>query len=108
MILAGREEERDRALRSVRFGHGSVIVGEAGAGKSALAGVVADVVAADGHRVVRLLATAASRSIPYAALAPLVPLDSTNLHPALVPGLVQRQLVELSGPHRPVLLVDDA
>jgi hypothetical protein len=108
MILVGREQERDGALRSVRFGHGSVIVGEAGAGKSALARAVADAVAAGGLLVVRLLATAAGRSIPYAALAPLVPLDSTNLHPALVPGLVQRRLGELATRGRPVLLVDDA
>ncbi|HEY5878310.1 MAG TPA: LuxR C-terminal-related transcriptional regulator [Nakamurella sp.] len=108
MELVGREKERDAAVRSVRFGNGAVIVGDAGVGKSALAGAVADVIGVQEVPVVKLLATAASRTIPYAALAPLVPSDSTDLHPALVPGLVLRRLVELGGKSRPLLVVDDA
>ena len=108
MELAGRATERRMAIRSTRFGNGSVIAGDPGVGKSALAEVVGDTMAAHGVPVVRLLATAAGRAIPYAALAPLIPADSTELHPALVPGLVLRRLVELGGQNRPLLLVDDA
>ena len=108
MELVGREKERDAALRSVRFGNGAVIAGDAGVGKSALAGAVADVIGVQEAPVVKLLATAAGRTIPYAALAPLVPSDSTDLHPALVPGLVLRRLFELGGKSRPLLVVDDA
>jgi DNA-binding CsgD family transcriptional regulator len=108
MELAGREKERTAAIRSVRFGDGAVVAGDAGVGKTALAGSVADTMGALGVPAVKLLATAASRTIPYAALAPLVPLDSTDMHPALVPGLVRRRLLEVGGRTRPLLLVDDA
>lgn len=108
MELVGRENERNSATRSIRFGNGVVIVGDGGVGKSALAAAVAGSAGEPGSAPVKLLATAAGRRIPYAALAPLVPLDATNLHPALVPGLMLRRLAELGGNDRPVLVVDDA
>jgi len=106
--LIARDAERAAATRSVRFGAGAVIVGEAGVGKTALAAAVADTAAAQGVPVLRVLATAASRAIPFAALGPLLPIDSGEFHPAIVPGLVLRTLSELGGRQRPLLLVDDA
>jgi len=106
--LIARDAERAAATRSVRFGAGAVIAGEAGVGKTALAAAVADTAAAQGVPVLRVLATAASRAIPFAALGPLLPTDSGEFHPAIVPGLVLRTLSELGGRQRPLLLVDDA
>ena len=108
MDLVARDAERAAATRSVRFGAGAVIAGEAGVGKTALAAAVADTAAAQGVPVLRVLATAASRAIPFAALGPLLPIDSGEFHPAIVPGLVLRALAELGGKQRPLLLVDDA
>ena len=59
MRLAGREKEREAAIRCVRFGNGAVIAGEAGVGKTALAGAVAEAIRAHEVPVVTLLATAA-------------------------------------------------
>ncbi len=106
--LVARDVQRDAAIRSVRFSAGTVIAGDAGVGKTSLASSVADVLAERGVPVVRVLATAAGRSIPFAALGPLLPVDSTDFHPALVPGMVLRRLGELSPRAKPLLLVDDA
>ena len=106
--LAGRDVERDVALRSARFTAGIVIAGEAGVGKTALAAAVAEQLADQGVPVVRILATAASRSIPYAALSPLLPVHTSEFHPALVPGMIKHALGDLTGPHRTLLFVDDA
>jgi hypothetical protein len=94
--LVARDIERDAAIRSVRFATGTVIAGEAGVGKTSLAGSVADVLAERGVPVVRVLATAAGRSIPFAALGPLLPADLRDFQPALVPGMVMRSLADLS------------
>ena len=110
--LVARDVERDAAIRSVRFASGTVIAGEAGVGKTSLAGSVADVLAERGVPVVRVLATAAGRSIPFAALGPLLPVDLRDFQLALVPGMIMRSLADLSArvkpSVRPLLLVDDA
>ncbi|MET0965148.1 MAG: hypothetical protein ABWZ02_02060, partial [Nakamurella sp.] len=74
--LIARDAEWAHATRSVRFGAGAVIAGEAGVGKTALAAEVADAAMAQGVPVLRVQATAASRAIPFAALGPLLPIDS--------------------------------
>ena len=114
--LVARDVERDAAIRSVRFAAGTVIAGEAGVGKTSLAGSVADTLAERGVPVVRVLATAAGRAIPFAALGPLLPVDARDFQPALVPGMVMRSLAGLATratpngkpPVKPLLLVDDA
>ncbi len=106
--LVARAVEIDAVTRAVEFGAGAVISGDAGVGKTALAGAVADGLAERGAAVVRVQATAAGRSIPFAALGPLLPADTPGFHPALMPSLVLRSLSGMPGRGRPVLLVDDA
>ncbi len=106
--LVARSAEVEAVTRAVEFGAGAVISGDAGVGKTALAGAVADGLAERGAAVVRVQATAAGRSIPFAALGPLLPADTPGFHPALMPSMVLRSLSGMSGRGRPVLLVDDA
>ena len=108
MDLIARDAELATAIRSVRFGSGTVITGEAGVGKTTLAVAVAESAALNAVPVIRVLATAAGRSIPYAALSPLLPTGSGNFHPALVPGLILTSLTALPGSQLPIVLVDDA
>lgn len=108
MDLIAREAELATAVRSIRFGSGTVITGEAGVGKTTLAVAVTESAALAAVPVIRVLATAAGRSIPYAALSPLLPTESGNFHPALVPGLILNSLTALPGSQLPIVLVDDA
>lgn len=107
--LVAREDEVDRALHSLRFSGGVLIVGEAGVGKTLLAASVAEQLPAP--PVAWLVATAASRSIPLGALTRLLPPDLATIHPALVAQHVSHRLRELSRDQRsttaPVLVVDD-
>lgn len=108
MDLIACEAELATAIRSIRFGSGTVITGEAGVGKTTLAVAVTESAALAAVPVIRVLATAAGRSIPYAALSPLLPTESGNFHPALVPGLILNSLTALPGSQLPIVLVDDA
>ena len=107
--LVARERELAEVLTAATDGHGAVLSGPAGVGKTALAAVVAERVEASGDRVERIVATEASRSISFGALAPLLPDDVSPLHPALVaaaPSTAAR--TSSAGPGRPLLVVDDA
>jgi DNA-binding CsgD family transcriptional regulator len=77
-------------------------------GKTALAAAVAEHAVAAGEHVERLVATSAARSIPFGALAPLLPDGVDALHPALVLSAIRRRLEMVTGAHAPLLIVDDA
>src|SRR5829696_7010233 len=97
--LVARERELAQLVDAVRRGAGAVVTGEAGVGKTLLANAVAAEVRGSGREaggdrrpspgtrreaVVWVLATAASRPMPFGALAVLLTDDVTSLHPALV------------------------
>ena len=73
--LVGRERELADAARrlSEHPGGGVVVVGDAGVGKTRLAGEIADAAAARGHVVRWVRATRSTTSIPLGAFAALLP-----------------------------------
>ena len=106
--LVARERELAELVTAVTDGRGAVLSGPAGVGKTALAAAVARHVEAFGDRVERLVATDASRSIWFGALAPVLPPDIIPLHPALVLAAIRRRQDELGGTAPPLFVVDDA
>jgi DNA-binding CsgD family transcriptional regulator len=110
--LVGRREELElveTVLRSGRVG-GVVIAGAAGVGKSRLAAEGAARALAGGMAVERVFATRASASIPFGAVAhllpPVVPVPAPD-RLGLVRGAVEI-LARRSGGRRTVVVVDDA
>ena len=106
--LVARERELAELVAAVTGGDGAVLSGSAGVGKTALAAAAARHVESCGGRVERLVATDASRSISFGALAPLLPDDVGVPHPALVLGAIRRRQNELGGSGPPLVVVDDA
>ena len=106
--LVARERELAELVTTVADGHGAVLSGVAGVGKTALAAEVARHVEGFGVRVERMVATDASRSISFGALAPVLPPDIIPLHPALVLAAIRRRQDELGGTAPPLFVVDDA
>ena len=106
--LVGRATEVARLIAATIDGAGAVVSGGAGVGKTVLADAVAKQVAATGSRVEWVVATEASRSIPFGALAPLLPDDINTLHPAVVLGAMIRRQRDLGGPRAGLVVVDDA
>ncbi len=106
--LVARERELAELVTAVTDGGGAVLSGSAGVGKTALAGAAARHFESGGGRVERLVATEASRSISFGALAPLLPDDVGVPHPALVLGAIRRRQNELGGSGPPLVVVDDA
>jgi len=105
--LVARERELSDLVASVTQGAGAVLLGPGGVGKTALAGAVAEQTATAGDRVERVVATEASRSIPFGALATLIPHDIDSLHPAAVLGAIGERHGE-GGARPPLIVVDDA
>lgn len=105
--LVARDDEVASATRSVLAGRGVVIVGEAGVGKTALASAVAERAVPDAPAS-WIVATAASRLIPFGALGALLPSDMATVHPALVPSLVADRLRRLTRGGSPLIAIDDA
>ncbi|MET4059027.1 DNA-binding CsgD family transcriptional regulator [Arthrobacter sp. UYP6] len=112
--LVGRQAVLDAVLVSVLRpgGHGAVLVADAGMGKSAFAGVIAETV--HGRMPVHRIHTSSALSrVPFGALAPLV----SNLEPrdtgsplAMMRALLKRLFPD-NGPGSsvaPLLIVDDA
>lgn len=71
--FVGRVDELDRLTELIAQGAPVVVVGAPGVGKSRLVAEVADRAEAAGTVVTRILASEATRAIPYGALAPLLP-----------------------------------
>jgi len=77
-----RPELVDRVVEAVRTGRGSLVVGDAGVGKTHLVNLVVAKLHREGARVVTVTATAARRAMPLGALEPLlgdVDLFSTSI-----------------------------
>jgi hypothetical protein len=108
VTLVARDLELAAAVRSLREGRGTMLVGEAGVGKTALAAAVSAELARGGQPTSWVVATEAGRREPFCALGSLLPEDVHTVHPALVPNLVLRRLQEVGGGRCPVLVVDDA
>ena len=106
--LIGRDVEVADLWAAVRDGSGALVSGEPGVGKTALAHALAHRVARSGERVEWIVATAASRPMPFGALAPLLPDDLATLHPALVLGALARHLRASGGRRPPLIVVEDA
>jgi predicted ATPase len=106
--LIARSREMKEVLGAVGAGLGIVLSGASGVGKTAFAMAVAETMQATGARVERIVATAASRSMPFGALAPLLPEQKALVDPALLAAAIRRR-AEASNGRRPALLVvDDA
>lgn len=88
---------------------GVLLVGEAGVGKTRLAGELVAVAAARGRHVIRAAATRSARPVPFGALAHVVDLPEAPQpsRPALLHG-VRRDLLEGAPAGGLVLAVDDA
>jgi ATP/maltotriose-dependent transcriptional regulator MalT len=107
--LRGRDPALQRAMHALSDGHGCVLVGEAGVGKTRLAQEILDAAHELGHPTRWVIATQAARSIAFGAVAHLLPPPGGGENGSL--GMLQRTLAALaSSEHerRLVLGVDDA
>jgi tetratricopeptide (TPR) repeat protein len=114
--LIGRDADRDRAIVAALRGDGGgiLLTGPAGLGKTRLARAIIEGVAAQGMPVARINGHVGATSVPFAALAHLLPSDVTEI--AGLQGelartvLLQRARAAISalgGDRRLVLMVDD-
>jgi predicted ATPase len=106
--LVSRETELAELVEATTYGSGAVLSGPAGVGKTALANAIAKHVSTKGGRVEWVVATDASRSIPFGALGALLPGDVDERHPALVLGAIIRRQRELDERKLGLIVVDDA
>jgi predicted ATPase len=108
--LAGRAEEL--ALLETIWGdagaRGAVIAGEAGVGKTALAGAFLERLAVDGVPTEQVVATASLATIPFGAFAHLVPSAAMDASPLTMFRALGDALAARAGATRLVLAVDDA
>ncbi len=103
--LIGRDAEFRVAGDAIAAGHGVVLAGVAGVGKTRLALALADSFERD-DEVARLVATRSAASLPLGAFGPLLP--ATTEVDVLTLNAVVDDLRERHGVKRLVLLVDDA
>lgn len=103
MALIGRDSELALVRRAIARSHGVLICGPAGVGKSAVAAEAAGRLAQP--PVARIVATAAGRSVPFSALAPILDDAVIGGHATAVAAIVTRRFAGSARP--PVLLVDD-
>ena len=111
--FVGREQELSevRDILAARRYRGVVLAGPAGVGKSRLAAEALALAEREGYATVRVTGTRSARSIPFGAVATLLP-PSTEI-PAVDnrAEMIRRMsaaLVEASAPKPLALLVDDA
>ncbi|HUG09117.1 MAG TPA: AAA family ATPase [Acidimicrobiia bacterium] len=105
--LVGRDENFEDAREVIDAGTGLAIIGAAGVGKSRLLHELADGVEARGMAVVRTVASEATRNIPFAPFAELLPEGPTEDLLAMLKG-ARAALEALGGRGRALLVVDDA
>jgi ATP/maltotriose-dependent transcriptional regulator MalT len=106
--LVGRRGQLDRAIAALasRHGRGLVLHGPAGIGKSSLLAAARDRALARGIDVRWILATAASRSVPFGPFAHLLPPDFDPEQPG---GVLTATAGHLAAPEvRVALAIDDA
>lgn len=106
--LVGRGEEVHSIVHSLTTGTGSgvVLVGDAGVGKSRLAGAVLDACERGGCLVFRVTATAGWQNVPFGAVVDVLPESLTDLTDMF--REVRRRLLRVAA-GRPVIVgVDDA
>jgi hypothetical protein len=102
--VVGRDEPLAAVLTHLRAGRGVVLAGPIGVGKTTLAAAAAQALSTGARPIpsVWLRATEAARTVPFAALGPLLPPDLSSVHPALVQVLAAERL------QGHVMVVDDA
>jgi DNA-binding CsgD family transcriptional regulator len=113
--LTGRDREVAGLLTALDAG-GAVLVGPAGVGKTRLAAHVVALAHADGRAaavdldaVPRVIGRVATRAVPLAPFAPLLPDAAESVSPVDAPGRLADALVQRwAGPGAPALVVDDA
>ena len=106
--LVGRETELPALLAAVTRGAGAIIFGPAGVGKTALARAVTERIGDGESRTEWLVATEASKLIPFGALAPLLPDGVDPFHPAAVLGAINRCHGARDGQRPTLVVIDDA
>jgi DNA-binding CsgD family transcriptional regulator len=106
--LTGRGEELRLIGEALADGdrRGVVIAGQAGVGKTRLAGEAADAMAASGWAVRRVVGTASGRSVPLGAFAAWV--DDFDANPLAMARQVVTALRAGAGDTRLLVVVDDA
>lgn len=109
----GRRVELERLTAAVAERRGAVIVGAAGVGKTTVAKQVLESAAARGMAVATVSATRASKSLPFGALAPLLPPYRAGERPGQADqgqllGSYARAIVERADGRAMVVLVDEA
>ncbi len=86
-----------------------ILAGPAGVGKTRLAAEIAEQGSAAGFHVERAVASQSARAIPFGALAPLLPPAALAVERGIAMlGQATEALMQRSGGHRLLLLVDDA
>ncbi|MFC4534150.1 helix-turn-helix transcriptional regulator [Sphaerisporangium dianthi] len=106
--LVGRHAELTRFAEVLadRWSRGFVVCGPSGAGRSRLAEECRAAAAAEGYRTVRAAADAATATVPYGAIAHLLPPDVDPANPVAGFVSVSRALAGTTR-NRLVVLVDD-
>lgn len=103
--VLGREQELEAITSRLSSSLGVVLVGEAGVGKSAMAGALGDADEAAGKLVVRIRATSGSSELPLGVFAGW--LDTTERFLTPMFNEVRSRIREVAGARQVVLVVDD-
>ena len=106
--LVGRGPELSAADEAQEAGRSVVLAGEAGVGKSRLAAAIAMAATEGGRTTLRVVGSESAATIPFGALAPLMPRTEDARDPLALLQSVRDDL-KAQGDGSPVLLwVDDA
>ncbi len=105
--LVGRRDQLGRATELLSQGSSLIVEGEAGVGKSRLLHAIAERAVADGWQVEHIAGSAAASSVPFGAVAHLLPIAPTADRLQLL-QLAQRALATRAARGRVLIVVDDA
>jgi DNA-binding CsgD family transcriptional regulator/tetratricopeptide (TPR) repeat protein len=109
--LVGRDDELELIDERLRTGNTAVLViaGAAGVGKTRLATEALELAAAHGRETARVVASRSAKSVPFGAVAPLLPdLDRAAETPFSFLRRAARLIASRSSGRQLVLAVDDA